>query len=523
MPAITAIPTQDIAYPNDLIIYVSDTLTSDLLPELDVQLAKQKEFDPRVGVNPTLVPLNDSKRCLHVPSPNLGNEYEDVRCFFALGQNIGKCIDSLESVKPLLILDIKDLPSYQAERFTHALGQVYLGICQQQWQPLEAREALGETNIEKLRSITLFNAPVSLSTFLSAAEQGKRVARDLCGTEPERMAPPMFAEYCEQIFKGSSVTCQVEHDLSVIKSQYPLLYSVARASLEVQRHQPRVIKLSYQGDGPITQRFYFAGKGITYDTGGADLKVGGHMAGMSRDKGGAAGVAGLMYALAKLKPKGIYVSAQIGAVRNSIGAEAYVPDEIIKSHAGVRVRVGNTDAEGRMLLADLLSHLRLQAINDQARDEDSDNTSAAQLYSVATLTGHALIALGPYTALIENACAKEQNIATNLCEVGEKWGDPCEQSLLRKEDFAFIQPSTKADDVMSSNNKPSVSTIRGHQFPAAFLAIASGLNEHDAASSFPMAYTHVDIAGSGVEGMDWQHGKPTGAPVVSFLANIINM
>lgn len=100
---------------------------------------------------------------------------------------------------------------------------------------------------------------------------------------------------------------------------------------------------------------------------------------------------------------------------------------------------------------------------------------------------------------------------------GELCADQVEQSLSRREDFDFVKPRTKADDVLSSNNGPSVTTMRGHQFPMAFLTIASGLDKHEANSALPLPFTHVDIAGSGIENLDWQHGKPTGAPVNVFV------
>jgi leucyl aminopeptidase len=321
------------------------------------------------------------------------------------------------------------------------------------------------------------------------------------------MAPPGFADYCVDAFKGSNVSVNVITDDAQIRHEYPLLHAVARASIEVKRHRPRIIRMVYEPVGEVTKTLLFAGKGITFDTGGADLKVNGHMAGMSRDKGGAAGVAGFMKTLSLLAPKGIKVIAELGAVRNSIGADAFIPDEIITSHAGIRVRVGNTDAEGRMLLADLLSHLR----------EDAVNAINPELFSFATLTGHAAIAFGPYTALVENKPARDQGIAQKLFAHGELCADQVEQSLSRREDFDFVKPRTKADDVISSNNGPSVTTMRGHQFPMAFLTIASGLDKHEANSELPLPFTHVDIAGSGIEDLDWQHGKPTGSPVNVFV------
>ena len=232
------------------------------------------------------------------------------------------------------------------------------------------------------------------------------------------------------------------------------------------------------------------------------------MAGMSRDKGGGAAVAGFVRTLAELRPRGIRVVAEIGAVRNSVGADAYVSDEIITSHAGVRVRVGNTDAEGRMVLADLLSHLRRVA------------TSAPSpcLLSLATLTGHASRAVGPYSAAVENGPARKARISSGLASLGDQWGDPVEVSRLRREDYDFIRPRSQADDVLQCNNAPSTMTDRGHQFPAAFLLRASGLHEHGNDAKLPLPFVHVDLGGSAYEAGEWQHGRPTAAPVVALTA-----
>src|SRR5690606_34337886 len=138
------------------------------------------------------------------------------------------------------------------------------------------------------------------------------------------------------------------------------------------------------------------------------------------------------------------------AVRNSIGADAFVADEIITAHCGKRVRIGNTDAEGRLLLADLLSHLRVGALQH--------NYPKPQIFSVATLTGHAALAKGPYTALVPNGPAKLTQLAEELYQAGERIGDMAEISWLRREDFHVIRPRTSADDVLSSNNGPSATT-----------------------------------------------------------------
>jgi leucyl aminopeptidase len=236
------------------------------------------------------------------------------------------------------------------------------------------------------------------------------------------------------------------------------------------------------------------------------------MAGMSRDKGGAASVAGFMKTVAEHQPKGVKVIAYLAVVRNSIGSDCFVPDEIITSREGVRVRIGNTDAEGRLAMGDLLSEIK-----DVAKDEVNP-----VVFTVATLTGHAARAMGPYTALVENGASRALNLSQNIAHQGDLWADGSEVSRERREDYSFIAPKTLADDVLSSNNAPSAITARGHQFPMAFLAVASGLDKHGASSELPIPYIHIDIAGSGVEGGDWQHGKPTAASLASIYATFCN-
>ena len=416
---------------------------------------------------------------------------------------------------PLLV--VGKLP--QDPTLEHAVPVAALGALAGLWEPLEAREALG-ADVEPVVRLGLASLDGGVSNetarWVEAVEGGRRLTRDLAGTNPERMAPPRFAAACQQAFDDLPVDVDVVDDLATLEKDYPLLYAVGRASTHVERHRPCVVRLSYTGEGPTTQTVLIAGKGVTYDTGGADLKTGGHMAGMSRDKGGAAAAAGLVHAIASLRPKGIKVVAELGLVRNSIGADALVADEIITTHAGVRVRIGNTDAEGRLVMAECLSHLREVALQ-AAHDEENPH-----LFTVATLTGHAQLAVGPYSVAIDNRAARRAKTADRLFEQGELWGDPFEISTLRREDWSFIDPRTKADDVINCNNGPSSQTPRGHQFPAAFLAIASGLAAHcHKSSEQPLAYTHIDIAGSGVEGGDWQHGRPTAAPVVAMLCALI--
>ncbi|WP_419147738.1 M17 family metallopeptidase [Pseudoalteromonas 'SMAR'] len=472
---------------------------------LDEVAAPYIAVDARIAQKTTLLVSEQvpGKRLVIAPTGPVDRDYDDVRRFFEAAKAGVLEAKAAGAVKPLLV--VANAPS--DSRYENALAVSFLGACQGLWQPLEAREYRGE-EIEPISSIYLFSATEQTCQQLTAISAGQYAARDLCGTEPERMAPPRFADYCVELFKDSAVNVEVVADRKTIDEQYPLLSTVARASYAVERHHPRVVKMAYEPEGEVERTLIFVGKGLVYDTGGADLKVGGFMAGMSRDKGGAASVVGFMEAVAKYQPKGVKVIAYLAVVRNSIGSDCFVPDEIIAGREGVRVRIGNTDAEGRLAMGDLLSEAKDLALGEKN----------PELFTVATLTGHAARAMGPYSAYVENGPARAAKVSRQIADLGDLWADCAEVSRSRREDYDFIQPRTLADDVLSSNNAASAVTARGHQFPMAFLAIVGGLDKHGCNAEQPLPYVHMDIAGSGVEGGDWQHGKPTAATVASLFA-----
>jgi len=223
---------------------------------------------------------------------------------------------------------------------------------------------------------------------------------------------------------------------------------------------------------------------------------------MSRDKGGAGVVAGLIRSAAALELPGVHLVGLLGLVRNSIGEESYVSDEIVTARSGVRVRIGNTDAEGRLLLADLLCAAR----------EIAAAAPDPLLFSVATLTGHVYRAHGPYVGAIGNARARARAVLDDLDALGERWGEPLERARPRREDYAFVAARSPAEDVVSANRLASVNTPRGHQFPFAFLDVAAGIK----GSALP--FVHLDIAGAAFDPPDWQFGKPTAKPIATLAA-----
>lgn len=181
---------------------------------------------------------------------------------------------------------------------------------------------------------------------------------------------------------------------------------------------------------------------------------------MSRDKCGAADVAGFMKVISIMKPQNLKVVGAMAVARNSVGSNAYVADEIITSRAGVRIRVVNTDAEGRMAMVDVLAHMKEKALNERN----------PHLMTIATLTGHARLSVGGYTAIMDNGPARQENFAHRIQQVGENYGDPFEVSTMRKDDFEFIKDkSGEYVEIMQCHNASTTKNVRGHQFPGAFL------------------------------------------------------
>ena len=494
---------------HDALIVVAHDVSAVDHPLVVQAFATASALDARAAHVVSLVPCEGAPGARVVLSPTgpVLRDQDDVRRYAEAAQAGIRRARDAGARSPLVLL----APPPADARHRHAAHVAALAAIGGLWEPLEAREALG-ASVEPVESIGFSVLGGDFgdvdAAWVEAVDAGVRLARDLAGTDPERMAPPKFAQYCVDAFRDTAVRVTVNSDQDALRRDYPLLSAVARASLDVERHRPCVVRLEYVPQGPVEQTLLFAGKGLTYDTGGADLKTDGHMAGMSRDKGGAAAVAGFVLAVARLGLPGVKVVAELGVVRNSIGPDSFVADEIIPSHAGVRVRIGNTDAEGRLVLADLLSHLR----------EDALHATSPRLFTVATLTGHANRAVGPYNIALDNGPARAAGVADALSAKGDQWGDPFEVSRLRREDYDFVAPRSRADDLLSCNNLPSSATPRGHQFPMAFLAIASGLDRHGCDAAQPLPFTHIDIGGSGVEGGDWQHGRPSARPLVAMLA-----
>jgi leucyl aminopeptidase len=206
--------------------------------------------------------------------------------------------------------------------------------------------------------------------------------KDIVNTSPEDYFPQTMADDALKIAQNKNVECKIFGEDYLKEKNMNAMYSVGISS----RHESKLIHLTYKAKNPIG-KIILVGKGVTYDTGGLSLKRGGGMVSMKCDKGGGASVMGLIHALSSLNFP-FEVHGIVGAVENMIGGDAYKPGDILKASNGKTIEVTNTDAEGRLVLADCLHYA-------QENIEDFD-----YIFDLATLTGASIGAFGGYTTAV---------------------------------------------------------------------------------------------------------------------------
>lgn len=249
----------------------------------------------------------------------------------------------------------------------------------------------------------------------------------------------------------------------VVKKGLGLIHAVGRAS----RWAPRLLLLEYYGAGKSAPLRALVGKGVTFDTGGVNLKPsrGGMLESMHLDMSGAATVLGVIGLAATLKLK-VNLVAAMPVVENVIDADAVKPGAVVRAYGGQSVEVANTDAEGRLILADAIAYV-------------TDKFEPKEIISIATLTGSVIKALGDTMAgLIGNDAKVLAALEAAGDRVGESvWRFPLTDTFRR-------QTSSKRADLQNLGNKnPSEAD---HIVATAFLEKFAGKT----------SYTHIDIAGA---------------------------
>ncbi|WCR10745.1 leucyl aminopeptidase family protein [Paracoccus stylophorae] len=211
---------------------------------------------------------------------------------------------------------------------------------------------------------------------VQAIAAGEYLTRDLINTPASDMGPQQLEDGARDLARALGASVEVTTGAALLTANLPMIHAVGRAAQDA----PRLIDIRLgDGAGPALT---IVGKGVCFDTGGLNLKPGASMGLMKKDMGGAATALGLLKMLAETgAAQGRRIRVLIPAVENSVAGNAFRPGDVLTSRKGLTVEVNNTDAEGRLVLADALT---------LAAEEKPD-----LMISFATLTGAARVALGP--------------------------------------------------------------------------------------------------------------------------------
>ena len=261
-------------------------------------------------------------------------------------------------------------------------------------------------------------------TRLDALVSGSRLARDLINTPANDMGPDQLEAAARQLASDHGAAVRVTAGDDLLAQNFPMIHTVGRAAAQA----PRLIEITWGQGAPIA----LIGKGVCFDTGGLNLKPGNSMGLMKKDMGGAANILALAHMVMATKLP-VALTVLIPAVENAVSGPAMRPGDVLTSRKGLTVEVNNTDAEGRLILADALAY--------------ACETEPEMVIDMATLTGAARVALGPD---LPPFYTDDDTIAADLAEGAAAMADPLWRMPLWPPYEADIEP-----DIADLDNAPS--------------------------------------------------------------------
>lgn len=318
-----------------------------------------------------------------------------------------------------------------------------------------------KNNVKTLSVVTI--AAASKKSYVDQVKicEGVNYTRDLVNDNADIVHSIFIEHEARRLSKQKrNIKIDVLGEKELRKKGLSLLLAVNNES----RYPPRLIAIKYQGARPGADYIAIVGKGITFDTGGLNLKTTGHIETMRSDMAGAAAVLGVLKNVISLGVKKNILFV-IAIAENAIGSRAYKPGDVIKSYDGKTVEVANTDAEGRLVLADALSYV-------------ARNYKPKKIIDIATLTGACTIALGhDYTGLLSN---------------NDEFADKILKTSQQTDDRAWILPLYSE---LKNNIKSQYADIKNSGLPkgaGATMSAAEFLRQF--VNNIPWA--HLDIAGT---------------------------
>ncbi len=320
--------------------------------------------------------------------------------------------------------------------------------------------------------------------------EGVYLARDLENETSEKITPATFEAEVRRVAREEKLTVKVLQEPELKKRNMNLIRAVGQGS----KVPPRLIVLEYNGTGKKTVDVALAGKGITFDTGGINLKPEGYLHQMHIDMAGAATVLTVLALASRLKLKKHIVGA-MALAENAIGSGSYKPGSIFVSHSGKSVEITNTDAEGRLVLADALSYT-------------VHNYKPHEIIDIATLTGAILISLGSQAA---GVFGNDPKMIQNLLEAGAKTHERLWELPLYEEFFDEEVKGNFGD--MKNLGVKMRGNYAGSSVAATFLQQFVGETK----------WAHLDVAGTAIldAPMDYMPKNGTGFGVRLLLEYLV--
>ncbi|WP_409295127.1 leucyl aminopeptidase [Peribacillus sp. SCS-26] len=440
--------------------------------ELDGQLAsliKEGEISAKaksVSKIHTLGKLG-AKRLLFV---GLGKEKKIT--FDLLREACGKAFKELKGshfTSVSVDLDTFTAEGLEAADAAHAISEAF-ALSGYKFEGYKQKPNEPEKRIEEIRVYTSEDSDEIKAALTVGHVYGRATnsARDLVNLPPNMLTATDLAEYSRNLGETYGFETEILGREEIEKLGMGALMAVNQGSTE----EPRMIVLKYQGKEDWTNVIGLVGKGVTYDTGGYSLKPREGMVGMKTDMAGAAAVLGAMEIIGEMKPEQNVV-AVIASTDNMVSGTAFKPDDVITSMSGKTIEVLNTDAEGRLALADAVTYAKQHG--------------AGYIVDIATLTGGVVIALG---SDMTGAMTNDEALFEQILEASAESGEPVWRLPITEKDKKRVRNSKIAD----LNNSPG---REGH-------AIMGGAFVGEFAENTP--WVHLDIAGTATAKKDTELG-----------------
>lgn len=274
--------------------------------------------------------------------------------------------------------------------------------------------------------------------------------RDLVNTPAEHLGPGALAETVRLVARQHGATFKQTVGDKLLAANFPAIHAVGRAAGTDAARAPRLIELNW--GQPRHPKLTLVGKGVCFDSGGLDIKGADGMRLMKKDMGGAANVLGLAQMIMALKLP-VRLQVLIPAVENAIAGNAYRPGDVFKTRAGLHIEIGNTDAEGRVILCDALAY--------------GAEGKPALMIDLATLTGAARVALGPHLPAL---FCRRIELARELVDRGLALHDPLWHMPLWRDYHGGIESDIA--DIVNTGKGPLAGAVTAALFLDDFVPAA---------------------------------------------------